>query len=235
MSTAANPAITSVTRGIFRSLRPLPRGPHKLTREEVAASQRERLLAAIASLVAEHGYATTTITDTARHAGVSPNVFYEHFNDKQQCFLAAYDVFADALLARVVEQTAPSSDWAEFIRNAAIAYLGALESERQAARAFLLEMDAAGPQARKRRHHAFAAFAAMLRERHAQIRVHDPSLGPIPERIYLGLVLGVRALICTALEEEGCFPLTDLVPDVMHWFLATIHGATAAGEELKTA
>jgi AcrR family transcriptional regulator len=210
----------------------LPRGPHRLSREEVAAAQRARLLAAVAGLVAEKGYAAATITEIARRAGVSPNVFYEHFADKEECFLAAYDVFARALLERIAEEIAPTVDWHDFISAAAGSYLRALEAEREAARAFLLEMDGAGPGARTRRRAAFAAFAAVFRERHEQIRARDPSLGALPDSVFLGLVHGMRALVCDALDEAPGRPLTELTPTLLYWVTATIQGAADANAEL---
>ncbi len=218
---------------IFRPLAALPRGPHRLTREEVAASQRERLLAAIVKLVAEKGYVGATITETARRAGVSPNVFYEHFASKEECLLAAYDVFASELLARVNDELARDVERNEYLTAAARAYLGTLDTERDAARAFLLEMDAAGGESRARRHEAFAAFAATIRRRHEQMQADDASLGPLPERTYLGLGLGVRALVCDALEDPAQPPLTDLVPDVVQWITAAFLGAAAATAELE--
>jgi AcrR family transcriptional regulator len=217
--------------GIFAPTQ-LPRGPHRLSREEVASSQRGRLLAAITGLVADRGYASTTITDLARAAGVSPNVFYEHFASKEECFLAAYEVFTTTLLTRVSDQVEPTDDWTAFLLGAADAYLSALEGDRPAARAFLLEMDAAGPEARRRRNNAWSAFAALLRDRHEQMRAHEPRLGALPERTYLGICLGVRALVCGALEESPPAPLTELTPDIVHWVIATIRGASAATREL---
>lgn len=217
---------------IFPTPAALPRGPHALPRQEVQRSQRARLLAAVAGLVAEKGYPMTTITETARRAGVSPNVFYEHFADKHDCFLAAYDVFAQALLSRIAEEIAPTVDWHDFIAAAAGSYLRALEADRPAARAFLLEMDGAGPEARARRRAAFAAFAAVFRDRHEQIRAREPSLGPLPDSVYLGLVHGMRALVCDALDQGPGRPLTELAPTLLYWVTATIHGASAANAEL---
>src|SRR4051794_32391335 len=79
--------------------RSLPRGPHGLAREVVAASQRGRLIDAIAHVVAEKGYARTTVADVIERAGVSRKTFYEHFRDKETCFLAAYDTGVEVLLA----------------------------------------------------------------------------------------------------------------------------------------
>ncbi len=78
--------------------RRLPRGTHGLDRRLVAASQSTRLLEAVGRAVADKGYAATTIDDIVRGAGVSKKTFYEHFRDKEDCFVAAYEAAADALL-----------------------------------------------------------------------------------------------------------------------------------------
>ena len=213
---------------IFGPLAVLPRGPHDLPREQVAASQRTRLLAALSELVADKGYAAATITETARRAGVSPNVFYEHFRDKEECLLAAYDVFAETLLARIGADIPPTTDWHDFITAAVTAYLGSLDADPEIARAFLIEMDAAGPRARRRRREAISAFAAVIKQRHELIRAQDPTLGPLPDRVYLGLAHGVRELACDALEESSHVPVADLTSDVLAWINATVEGAGAA-------
>ena len=76
--------------------RVLPRGPHRLAREVVEASQRGRLLDAMARVVAEKGYGAASVADVIARAGVSRQTFYVHFRDKLDCFLAAYDTFAGA-------------------------------------------------------------------------------------------------------------------------------------------
>ena len=83
--------------------RRLPRGTHGLDRDVVEASQRTRLLEAVGRAVAERGYAGATIDDIVRGAGVSKKTFYEHFADKQDCFLAAYESASEELLERVRE------------------------------------------------------------------------------------------------------------------------------------
>src|ERR687893_3211952 len=83
--------------------RRLPRGTHGLDPRVVAASQRARLLEAVGRAVAEKGYAGATIDDVVRRAGVSKKTFYEHFADKEECFLAAYEAASEELLARVRE------------------------------------------------------------------------------------------------------------------------------------
>lgn len=222
-------SVAEPTTSIFGALDALPRGPHRLTREQVVASQRSRLLAAVTSAVAQRGYAGTTITEIARRAGVSPNGFYDHFDDKEECFLAAHRVYAERLLERLATAVSPTLEWHAFIAGALDTYLGSLEIDRTAARAFGLEMGAAGPAARERRREAHMAFARLIAERHAAIRRGDPSLGALPERVWIAFVLGARELVAEALESDARVPLTDLAPDISQWIAAMVEGAAAAG------
>jgi AcrR family transcriptional regulator len=203
---------------------PLPRGPHRLSREEVRASQRNRLLAAVTTLVAERGYEAATIGEVARRAGVSPNVFYEHFASKADCFLAAYDAFVAALLDRLVAVD-PDAPWHEFVTRTLGAYLEFLDSEPDVARAFLVEIDGSGPEGRRRRRDAYRAFAHLLSERHQALRRSDPALGELPGRAYLGLIYGIREIVRDAIEDGSPRKLASLRPDLLRWIAAALEGA----------
>jgi AcrR family transcriptional regulator len=98
----------------------LPRGPHGLTREQVQASQRQRILDAALDVVGERGYAATTVADITSAAGVSRTTFYEQFQNKLDAFLTAYDEFGKAFLAdvagtprrrRPTPSPPPANDW----------------------------------------------------------------------------------------------------------------------------
>jgi AcrR family transcriptional regulator len=134
--------------------RALPRGPHRLAREEVLASQRGRLLDAMAEVVAERGYGAATVADVIDHAGVSRKTFYEHFRDKEHCFLAAYDAGVEVLMATMRAASDPIA-----------AYLETLAAEPAFARTFLIEIAAAGPRALARRREVHDAFAALIGDR----------------------------------------------------------------------
>jgi AcrR family transcriptional regulator len=75
----------------------LPRGPHALPQEVVIAHQRERLLASAADAVADYGYAELTVRDLIEGAGVSRRTFYQLFEDKLECVLAAHRMALDRL------------------------------------------------------------------------------------------------------------------------------------------
>ena len=210
---------------IFQSPPALPRGPHGLSREQVAASQRTRLMGALTELLAERGYAAVTIGELASRAGVSRAAFYAHFADKEACLLAAYDHFAAAMVEALSADVDADAPWAAFVDSTLAGYLGTLERDPKAARAFIVEMDAAGPGARRRRRDAIHGFAALLAERHAAIRARDPSLAPLSAQSYLVLALGIRELVRDALENDPSPRLTTLAPEIRELLTAVIEGA----------
>lgn len=185
-------------------------------------------MAAIATTVGEKGYADTTVGEVAGRAGVSLRAFYEHFRDKEECYLAAYDVFAEAVFTRMAGGVDGATSWHDFIDTALGAYLATLDAEPAVARAFLIEMDGAGPRARARRRASYAAFAELIKQRHDLIRREDPALGPLPDRAYLGLTHGIRALVAEALESSPGTPLAEIGPDILVWISAMVEGAAAA-------
>ncbi len=140
----------------------LPRGRHHLTREQVVASQRERLLQGVIDAVAEKGYARVSVADVIKRARVSRETFYEHFTDKQACFLAAYDMAAGLMMAVVAEAAGTDGAAMERFDRAVAGYLRALAADPARARTFLLEIYAAGPDAAVRRFEVQRAFVELV-------------------------------------------------------------------------
>ncbi|GAA0596744.1 TetR/AcrR family transcriptional regulator [Actinomadura livida] len=141
----------------------LPRGRHKLTREQVAASQRERLLQGMTQAVGEKGYARTSVADVLKRARVSRETFYENFTDKQACFLAAYEASAERYL-RVVNDALAAHDAPVMARleGALRDYLRELAGDAGAARTFLLEIYAVGPAATALRYRVQDGFIEVI-------------------------------------------------------------------------
>jgi AcrR family transcriptional regulator len=130
---------------------PLPRGRHGLSREQVEGSQRMRLLRAMCDVMADKGYAATSVADILRRARVSRETFYELFSSKQECFISAFELAYGYILAAIEPRTdegAPIDRFSRVLDD----YLRALASDPAAARVFLVEVYAAGPSALERRH-----------------------------------------------------------------------------------
>ena len=178
--------------------RALPRGPHHLAREEVLASQRGRMLDAIAQAVAEKGYGAATVADVIARAGVSRKTFYEQFRDKEDCFLAAYETGVEVLLATMREADPGGDDLFARVQARVRAYLQTLEAEPGFARTFVIEVGAAGPRALQRRHEVLRRFAEENRE----------VGGDAPLENYIAAAGASNELVAHALVEGR--PLTEL-------------------------
>ena len=195
--------------------RRLPRGTHGLDRDVVEASQRTRLLEAVGRAVAERGYAAATIDDVVRRAGVSKKTFYEHFADKEDCFLAAYEAASEELLARVREAHAGDGDWLERTRAGIVAYLRWLAADPALARVYLVEVAAAGPRALERREALRDRYAELIRER----RPSD-----LPFEILHAVVAAVDDVVVRHIREHGAERLPELEPILMRLQVALLAG-----------
>jgi AcrR family transcriptional regulator len=153
--------------------RKLPRGTHGLDPSLVAASQRTRLLEAVGRVVADKGYAAATIEDIVRDAGVSKKTFYDHFGDKLECFLAAYEAASEELFRHVRAEQEAAESGVERTRAGIHAYLRWLAAEPALARVFLIEIAAAGPDALECRERLRDRWADRMRELQRGRKVPD--------------------------------------------------------------
>jgi AcrR family transcriptional regulator len=212
-------------------IRRLPRGPHRLAREEVLASQRGRMLEAMASAVAAKGYAGTTVADVVGGAGVSRKTFYEHFRDKEDCFLAAFDAGVQLLVDAVERATLDAEgEWREHIRAGVRAYLSALSAAPDFARTFLIEVLAAGPHALERRAEVHGRFAELLKTLHESYRADHPEEIPqLPDEVFIAVVGAVNELVSDRVRKGRTADLPELEPVISYLQISFLAGH-AAGE-----
>jgi AcrR family transcriptional regulator len=210
--------------------RRLPRGLHGLDPGVVAASQRTRLLEAVGRAVAEKGYAAATIDDIVRGAGVSKKTFYDHFSDKLDCFLAAYEAASDELLARLREAQSGPDGWLERTRAGIAAYLRWLAAEPALARVFLIEVGAAGPVAAERRERIRDRYADVLRDLQDDARAEIPALPRLPEEVFHALVAAVDELVVRRIRESGATGLPELEPVLLYLQVALLAGPQVASD-----
>jgi AcrR family transcriptional regulator len=187
-------------------------------------------MAAVAEVVAERGYAATTIAEISRRARVAPNSFYAHFPNKLGCYLAAYDTLIQVLWTRMFSDLEPGAAGQESMLAILSGYLTTLEENPTIARAAIVELDAAGSVAREHRRRAFGQTAALIKVQHEEMRRRDPSLGPLPDRVYVSILHGARESVRDAIESGTPTRLMDLAPDILYWITATVRGASAAAE-----
>jgi AcrR family transcriptional regulator len=199
----------------------LPPGRHGLSRTFVAENQRERLLNGVVEAVGEHGYNETTIGRIATAAKVSRRTFYEYFTDKEDCFLAAYDVIDDHVRAAMLG--APGSDqrWPERVRARLAALLDDLSHDPVVASFYLVEPLAAGGKVAARYRDAMQLLADT-------IRPEPPPGGVAMEVRDQALIGAVTTLIVRRLNGGTADRLPELLPDLTELVLAPYLGREEA-------
>ena len=203
------------------TLGPLPAGRHGFTREQVAHNQRERLIAGLATAVAEHGYAAATITHITKQARVSRRVFYVNFESKEECFLAAFEV----VVGHVRELAAEGiEDWPARAIAASRAVLGFFAAEPDLARLCLVESQSAGPAVSARFHEAVRDLVPYLEQGRAE-RPGERELPPTTEESTIGALV---LLASRKVAAGGAEQLEDLLPDFAEFILAPYLGAEEA-------
>ncbi|HET9198618.1 MAG TPA: TetR/AcrR family transcriptional regulator [Solirubrobacterales bacterium] len=208
----------------------LPRGRHGLPRELVERSQRERLLAAVVRVTAANGYESTTVGDVLGEAGVGRESFYELFEDKLDCMLAAHKILADDLEKRVRAVYLEEGPWPQRVRRSLAATLEWFAADPEAARFFLVELSTVGPAFRATFKAEYARFTELLDEGLGDdgpnpelTRATQMAVGAIMARIYEEAVLGRAA------------ELPRLLPDLTYGFLVPFIGEEAARVERERA
>lgn len=141
----------------------LPGVPEASANGVLVASPRGRMLDAMTATVAELGYAATSIAEVIKRAHASRSTFYEQFADKEDCYLAAYQL-ASNYVATQIGSAARSSppDLADRLAQIYDTFLGELARYPLAARAFLVEIRAAGAPSQQHRRAVNNQFAELL-------------------------------------------------------------------------
>ena len=195
----------------------------------IARSQRERLLEAAVRVVAEKGYGATTVADLTREAGISRTTFYAMFEDKEACFLAAYDNVVDALVRRVDDGLRGRGGLAATGPAAGLAaLLEALAEEPALARLALVDVGAAGPAAQRRYRAALQRLTPLFDEGR-DFAPGGRSLPANTSRMAIGAVAG---LISDELVDGRAEQLPNLLSDVLFATLVPYIGPAAAAREV---
>lgn len=208
----------------------LPRGRHGLPRELVERSQRERLLAAVVRVTVANGYKSTTVADILGEAGVGRESFYELFDDKLDCMLAAHKILADDLEQKVRAAYEGEEPWPERVRHALAATLGWFGADPEAARFFMVELSTTGPAFRATFKDEYARFTKLLEEGIGED-------GPDPELARAtGLAVGaILSRIYEAVVIDKAAELPALLPELTYGFLVPLVGEEVAGAERERA
>jgi AcrR family transcriptional regulator len=210
-----------------------PSGVRSLPPGLVSAVQRERLLAAMLRASADLGYRELNVQDVLDRAGVSRPTFYEHFENKESCFLAAFDAAAERLRRRVEAGVAEGEGiWRDRVRHGLDALLQFVTTEPDAAMTLIVEARAACPAALVRRDELMDHFASCL---DSKVRAEVAGSDAVSPIAAAGIVGGVEALLYNRINRGDTEDLESLVPSLMYFAVLPYEGHETAISELGAA
>jgi AcrR family transcriptional regulator len=188
---------------------PLPRGRHNLGTEAVRTSQRERIAQAMLECVARDGYHATTLTQVVATARVSPNVFYEFFTDKTDCFLTVTTEAFDAILKELLKADREPT-WIDALRVGTDRYLSWWQDRPTFATAYFRGLLAVGEPAREQLDRIYERFCAMYVGLAERARREQPDLEPMPKIVPRLLVNAILDMVAEEVRAGRGDRLTEL-------------------------
>lgn len=190
-------------------------------------SQRNRIHRAMVEVVSARGYPETRVVDVIGVAGVSRKTFYELFESKEDCFLAAYDVLLEQLLAEVTDafESRPGTPWVERVGAALEVLLTRLAEHPDEARFAIVEVLAAGPKALARRDSALRQFTGFLEPGRSEASVELPGITAS------AVAGGINELLYSEILHGAVAGLPGRLPDLVFWIALPFLGPEAAAAE----
>jgi AcrR family transcriptional regulator len=194
----------------------LPHGPHRLGAEAVLRNQRTRMYGAMVEAVAINGYERTSVKQVVGLAGVSRRSFYEQFANKQECFLATYDLIATRGADRVGAAYRSARGDSEQRMQAAFGELGqAISDNWNSANLAILEAPKVGAPALLRLRRASATFEQML----AGCFEDSAEPSPLPGPVIRGIAGGLHAALSNCLREGTAEKAPAVTEEMFRWTL----------------
>jgi AcrR family transcriptional regulator len=163
--------------------------------------RRLRLIGGMASAVREKGFRATTVADVVRHARTSRRTFYEHFADREDCFLALFDTTSAMLLQQIADATDADDPWEQQVEEALDAYLGAVVGEPEISHSYVRELPALGQRGAARSRAVNERFARLLVDLVEAGRARGSGVRPLTLDAAAIVVTGLRDVVAMAIED----------------------------------
>ena len=202
----------------------VPTGRHGLPPDVVAAHQRERLFDATVELVAKRGYLNTSIDQIVKAARVGYVAFYELYDGKEECVLAAFDrVVAEATEAAAAAAAA-EEEWPEQMAAGLGSLLELAVAEPQRARIALVEVQSVGPRGYARYEQTLEAAVPKLREG----RALNPAAAELSETLEEAVLGGIVWIVQQSLVKGELKKADSLLGEAIQIALSPYVGESQA-------
>lgn len=203
----------------------------QLPRAYAVRSERERVLEAMVRMAAAKGYEATTVADVIEFADVSQESFDDMFEGKEACFLEAYEAVFDVLVAHVTTAFEAASDepWPEQIAAGLGALVDLLSSEADIARLAMVEVTAAGDDARERYRTMLTRFTPFMEKG----RTYSGQGEELPADTARFAIGGATSMIFDEVRAGRGPELKRILPDLVFAVLMPYLGPEAAEDEMR--
>jgi AcrR family transcriptional regulator len=181
----------------------------------------DRILRALAAVVAEKGYPATTIGDIAAKASISLSTFYANFADKEEAMLAAVDSGSAQMLATTLPAFRRAPDWPHAVRGAFGAMFSFCAAEPEYTTLGAVDVYAAGKRALEQRDHVMESMEALLVSGYER----KPDASPIAAEAIGG---AIYSMIYDQIKRGGAESMQEIAPLATYVTLAPFVGAAEA-------
>ena len=202
----------------------MPRGRHRLPREVTEQHQRDRLIAGIATAIAEHSYRDLTVGHVIAAAGVSRTTFYKNFENAEEAVIVAHEAIFERFLGLVFRACNAASEWPFKVKSvieAALEYAAA-----EPAQVGLLTLDALSANVQMAQQVlVFTEHLAALLNRGRALSEEAAALPELTEKSVIGALMAIVSSRIASGEAER---LPDLAPQLVELALSPYVGAAEA-------
>jgi AcrR family transcriptional regulator len=195
-----------------------------------SSSRREAILEATIRVVGSSGFRRASLDEIAAEAGISPATVQRCFEDKHECFLAAYDLLAERLFLDVERGCEADLEWSERVETGLARLLDRFAADAALARTAIVEVAAVGPEARRRHWEALVRFGRFLEGGRALAAGRE-----LPEQISVMAVGAVSGLVFEELRAGRAEALPAMLPDLLFAMLVPFVGPSVAAGEMRRA
>jgi AcrR family transcriptional regulator len=168
-----------------------------------ATSFRQRLLDGLAESIAEDGYRATTVAHIVRRARTSRRTFYEHFADKEACFVALLTDANAEMIQLIAAAVDPAAPWEAQVRQAVEAWISCAEARPAITLSWIRDVPSLGAQSRTLQREMMDSFVGMIQSLCDTEKWRAIGVGPVPRQLAIMLIGGLRELIATTVEDGG--------------------------------
>jgi AcrR family transcriptional regulator len=187
------------------------------------------MLDSAVQVVSERGYGEMSVTRVTSGAGVSRRTFYELFENREECFLAAFDDAIEEMRQVVSAAFTETVGWRQGVRAALGVLLGHLDDHPEVASLVIVQALGAGPKVLARRARVLASLNTAIDAGRFEVKGRRE----LPPLTAEGIVGAVFTVIHTRLSERRPAELLDLLNPLMGTIVAPYLGAAAAAKELE--